>query len=54
MRSKGVILFLVLGAFTAYYVYSPIPDDIEERWKLMLTDCFFRSLSNLVKLIYGV
>ncbi|KAI4881458.1 hypothetical protein NFI96_030331 [Prochilodus magdalenae] len=47
MRSKGVILFLVLGAFTAYYVYSPIPDDIEERWKLMLTDCFFRSLSNL-------
>ncbi|XP_066508496.1 arylacetamide deacetylase-like [Hoplias malabaricus] len=47
MRSKAVILFLVLGAFTAYYVYSPIPDDIEERWKLMLTDCFFRSLSHL-------
>ncbi|KAL7842793.1 hypothetical protein SRHO_G00244820 [Serrasalmus rhombeus] len=47
MRSKAVLLFLVLGAFTAYYVYSPIPDDIEERWKLMLTDCFFRSLSHL-------
>lgn len=47
MRSKGVLLFLLLGALTAYYVYMPIPDNIEERWKLMFTDCFFRSLSHL-------
>ncbi|XP_041732662.1 arylacetamide deacetylase-like [Coregonus clupeaformis] len=47
MRLKGIFLLLSLGAFTAYYVYQPIPDKIEERWKLMLTDCFFRSLSHL-------
>ncbi|XP_012988909.3 arylacetamide deacetylase isoform X1 [Esox lucius] len=38
---------MLTGAFTAYYVYQPIPDQIEERWKLMLTDCFFRTLSHL-------
>ncbi|CAB1349317.1 unnamed protein product [Coregonus sp. 'balchen'] len=47
MRLKGIFLLLSLGAFTAYYVYQPIPDAIEERWKLMLTDCFFRTLSHL-------
>ncbi|KAJ8410705.1 hypothetical protein AAFF_G00186620 [Aldrovandia affinis] len=47
MRSKGIFLLLLLGALTAYYVYLPIPDDIEERWKLMVTDSFFRSLSHL-------
>ncbi|XP_024263471.1 arylacetamide deacetylase [Oncorhynchus tshawytscha] len=47
MRLKGIFLLLSLGAFTSYYVYQPIPDEIEERWKLMLTDCFFRSLSHL-------
>lgn len=41
-------MFVLLGALTAYYVYSPIPNNIEERWKLMLADSFFRSLSQLV------
>ncbi|XP_051535011.1 arylacetamide deacetylase-like [Myxocyprinus asiaticus] len=50
MRSKGVFLLMLLGALTAYYVYSPIPNNIEERWKLMLTDSFFRSLSHLADL----
>ncbi|XP_030633314.1 arylacetamide deacetylase [Chanos chanos] len=50
MRSKGIFLLLLLGALTSYYVYSPIPNDIEEKWKLMFTDCFFRSLSNLADL----
>ncbi|KAJ8280497.1 hypothetical protein GJAV_G00055580 [Gymnothorax javanicus] len=47
MRSKGIFLLLILGTLSAYYVYSPIPNEIEERWKLMVTDCFFRSLSHL-------
>ncbi|KAG9348154.1 hypothetical protein JZ751_001889 [Albula glossodonta] len=50
MRSNGIFILLLLGALTAYYVYSPIPDEIEERWKLMVTDCFFRSLSHLADL----
>jgi len=51
MRSKGVFVLLLLGALTAYYVYSPIPNNIEERWKLMLTDSFFKTLSHLVSLL---
>ncbi|KAJ8256832.1 hypothetical protein COCON_G00189840 [Conger conger] len=50
MRSKGIFLLLLLGTLTAYYVYLPIPDEMEERWKLMATDCFFRSLSHLADL----
>ncbi|KAK9962819.1 hypothetical protein ABG768_008170 [Culter alburnus] len=50
MRSKGVFVLVLLGALTAYYVYSPIPNNIEERWKLMLTDSFFKSLSQLAEL----
>uniref|UniRef100_A0A672NAJ4 Uncharacterized protein n=1 Tax=Sinocyclocheilus grahami TaxID=75366 RepID=A0A672NAJ4_SINGR len=53
MRSKGVLVFVLLGALTAYYVYSPIPNNIEERWKLMLADSFFRSLSQLVSFLVG-
>ncbi|XP_062329918.1 LOW QUALITY PROTEIN: arylacetamide deacetylase [Osmerus eperlanus] len=47
MRLKGLFVLLSFGAFTAYYIYEPIPEDIEERWKLMLTNCLFRSLSHL-------
>lgn len=50
MRSKGVFVLVLLGALTAYHVYSPIPSDIEERWKLMVTDSFFKSLSQLAEL----
>lgn len=48
MRSTGAFFLLSVCALTAYYIYSPIPDNIEQRWKLMITDCFFRSLSHLV------
>ncbi|XP_056139518.1 arylacetamide deacetylase [Lampris incognitus] len=47
MRLKGVVLLLALGSFSAYYVYEPIPDEIEQPWKLMLTSSLFRSLSHL-------
>ncbi|XP_071401453.1 arylacetamide deacetylase [Centroberyx affinis] len=47
MRLGGIFLLVALGSFTAYYIYEPIPEEIEERWKLMLTNTFFRSLSHL-------
>ncbi|KAK1790755.1 hypothetical protein P4O66_014040, partial [Electrophorus voltai] len=47
MGSKGTFALVLLGALMAYYVYLPLPEDIEQRWKLMLTDCAFRSLSHL-------
>ncbi|XP_033970843.1 arylacetamide deacetylase [Trematomus bernacchii] len=50
MRFGSIIAFVALCSFTAYYIYEPIPEDIEERWKLMLTNSFFRSLSHLADL----
>ncbi|XP_023262214.1 arylacetamide deacetylase-like [Seriola lalandi dorsalis] len=50
MRLVSIILFVALCSFTAYYIYEPIPEEIEERWKLMLTNSFFRSLSHLADL----
>ncbi|KAM9733904.1 arylacetamide deacetylase isoform 1-T1 [Menidia menidia] len=50
MRWGSIILFVALCSLTAYYIYEPIPDEIEERWKLMLTNSFFRTLSHLANL----
>ncbi|CAB1446433.1 unnamed protein product [Pleuronectes platessa] len=50
MRLGSIILFVALCSLTAYYIYEPIPEEIEEKWKLMLTNCFFRSLSHLADL----
>lgn len=49
MRLGSIVLFVALCSLTAYYIYEPIPEKIEERWKLMLTNSFFRSLSHLVR-----
>lgn len=48
MRLGSFFVFVALCSLTAYYIYEPIPEKIEERWKLMLTNSFFRSLSHLV------
>ncbi|XP_059188204.1 arylacetamide deacetylase [Centropristis striata] len=47
MRLGSIVLFVALCSLSAYYIYEPIPEEIEERWKLMLTNSFFRSLSHL-------
>ncbi|XP_041652653.1 arylacetamide deacetylase [Cheilinus undulatus] len=50
MRLGNIIFFVAVCSFTAYYIYEPIPEEIEERWKLMLTNSFFRSVSHLADL----
>ncbi|KAF7218517.1 arylacetamide deacetylase [Nothobranchius furzeri] len=50
MRPGGIVLIVAFCSFTAYYIYEPIPEEIEERWKLMLTNSFFRTLSHLADL----
>ncbi|KAG7250205.1 hypothetical protein CRUP_007127 [Coryphaenoides rupestris] len=47
MRLKAIVSLIVLGSISAYYIYEPIPDDIDERWKLMVANSFFRALSHL-------
>lgn len=49
MRLRNIILFVAFCSFTAYYVYEPLPEEIEEKWKLMLTNCFFKTLSHMVR-----
>lgn len=49
MRLGNIILFVAFCSFTAYYIYEPLPEEIEEKWKLMLTNCFFKTVSNLVR-----
>lgn len=49
MRLRNIIIFVAFCSFTAYYVYEPIPEEIEEKWKLMLTNCFFKTISHLVR-----
>ncbi|XP_032081065.1 arylacetamide deacetylase-like [Thamnophis elegans] len=35
---------LVASTLIAYYIYQPLPDNVEEPWKLMLLDAIWRSL----------
>ncbi|OXB63152.1 hypothetical protein ASZ78_000384 [Callipepla squamata] len=37
----------ITSALVAYYIYSPIPENIEERWKLMLLSAVFRTLGHV-------
>lgn len=43
-----IFFFLVASALIAYYIYRPLPENVEEPWKLMLLDASFRSLKHVV------
>ncbi|KAK7912436.1 hypothetical protein WMY93_012647 [Mugilogobius chulae] len=40
---KPVVFTLFLTAFLAYYIYTPLPEGLQEQWKLMLLDTTFRT-----------
>ena len=48
MRLKGIVSLIVLGSLSAYFIYEPIPEAIDQKWKLMVTNSLFRALSHLV------
>ncbi|XP_074009731.1 arylacetamide deacetylase [Numenius arquata] len=48
MGAKLLCLFLV-SALVAYYIYTPIPEDIEEPWKVMLITASFRAMGHLAE-----
>ncbi|XP_012731199.2 neutral cholesterol ester hydrolase 1 [Fundulus heteroclitus] len=50
MRLKAVFVTVLLAAAISYYVYTPLPDAIQEPWKLMLVDAGFRTCINLIAL----
>uniref|UniRef100_A0A6B2F6M7 Alpha/beta hydrolase fold-3 domain-containing protein n=1 Tax=Bothriechis nubestris TaxID=1766655 RepID=A0A6B2F6M7_9SAUR len=43
--------FLVASALLAYYIYRPVPENLEEPWKLMLLDASFRSLMHAATIV---
>ncbi|XP_058489093.1 arylacetamide deacetylase isoform X1 [Solea solea] len=50
MRLRGIVVFVALCAFSAYYIYEPIPDAVEEKWSLMFLCCGFKTLSHVAYL----
>lgn len=50
MRPLPVLVTVLLTAALAYYIYIPLPDAIQEPWRLMLLDAGLRTTMNLVSL----
>ncbi|XP_004598158.2 arylacetamide deacetylase-like isoform X1 [Ochotona princeps] len=44
---KKIILLLTVGVLASYYVYTPLPDNIEEPWKVMWMITVSKSITNL-------
>ncbi|XP_044145442.1 arylacetamide deacetylase-like [Bufo gargarizans] len=55
MVSKS-LCFVLLSVLLAYYIYKPLPDNMEEKWKVMLMDAASRSISHLATVaeMFGV
>lgn len=49
MRLLPVVVTLLVTVGLAYYVYVPVPDGIQEPWKLMMLDAGFRAMMTLVR-----
>lgn len=49
MRPLLVVAPLLLAAALAYYIYVPLPDSIEEPWKLTMLDVTFRTVMHAVR-----
>lgn len=45
---KKIILLLTVGVLAAYYVYTPLPDNIEEPWKLTWMIAVSKTVAYLV------
>lgn len=52
-KQMSVIVTLLLTVAVAYYIYTPLPDAIQEPWKLMLLDAGFRTVMHMVRLGLG-
>ncbi|XP_038148258.1 neutral cholesterol ester hydrolase 1a [Cyprinodon tularosa] len=52
MKMKAVVVTVLLAAALSYYIYTPLPDGIQEPFKLMVVDASFRTAINLAALKY--
>ncbi|NXK48463.1 AAAD deacetylase, partial [Chauna torquata] len=44
-----LLCFCITCALVAYYIYTPIPENIEEPWKLMLVTAVFRTVGHVAE-----
>ncbi|XP_077016915.1 arylacetamide deacetylase-like [Tamandua tetradactyla] len=42
---------LILGVLVAYYIYTPLPDNIEEPWKIMWLNTYMKTFSHLATVV---
>ena len=49
MGLKPLVVTVLLTVAVAYYIYLPLPDAIQQPWKLMVLDAGFRSAMHLVR-----
>lgn len=49
MGRKSLYL-LSVGILLAYYVYTPLPENFEEPWRMMLFNTYLKSAVHLVSL----
>lgn len=54
MRPLPVFVTVLLTAALAYYIYIPLPDAIQEPWRLMMLDAALRTTMSLVSLRLAV
>ncbi|XP_072314178.1 neutral cholesterol ester hydrolase 1a [Eucyclogobius newberryi] len=52
MRWSPLVITSLLAAALSYYVYTPLPDAIEEKWKLMLLDATIRTVMDIAALMH--
>ncbi|KAM4723633.1 neutral cholesterol ester hydrolase 1a [Anableps anableps] len=52
MKLKAVVVPVLLAAALSYYIYTPLPDAIQQPWKLMAVDAAFRTAINMAALKY--
>ncbi|NXC41532.1 AAAD deacetylase, partial [Penelope pileata] len=44
-----LLCFCIASALVAYYIYTPIPENIEEPWKLMFAETMFRTVGHVAE-----
>lgn len=49
MRLLSLIVTVSLTLAVAYYIYTPLPDAIQQPWKMMMLDAYFRTVIHVVR-----
>ncbi|XP_045172870.2 neutral cholesterol ester hydrolase 1-like [Mercenaria mercenaria] len=51
---RGVVLIILIGLMVNWYLDSPLPDDMQEKWKVRFIDAGMRTYGNLQRLLVSI